>query len=139
MSRKMDVDWSDWKGSANAPEHSLSRPVDVGSKGADVAKDLNNLVKSIIEDGKKTQPTKEQFEAAIAARLPSEEQMKKAANDWENRFKNHFDLLSKPIDHLNKSTIDHKKWKNGKSFNDMLKEELSEADLAARNSDTTDL
>lgn len=139
MSRKMDVDWSDWKGKAVEPEHPLSKAVPVGVTGAESVKEaLTKGVLPVMLDAPK-QPTKQEFEAAIAARLPSEEQIAKANDAWENRFKTHFNEFSKPIDHLNKSSVSNKKWADGKSFNSLLKDQLSEEEMSLRNSDTTDI
>lgn len=123
MTRKMDVDWSDWSGKVEQKSHQLSKPVPTSTKGADVVSGFSELVKSIISDAQKTQPTKEQFEAAVAARMPSEKEVKEAEYRWENRFNIHLNGLNKPIDHLNKNAKVNKKWEYGKSFNSLLEEE----------------
>ncbi len=129
MARKMDVDWSDWKGHVEQPVHPLSRPLSKGIKtGADSAKEAlttGNL--PVIADAP-PQPTNEQLFGHLVV---TEEMAKKAEHKWNNRFNEHFAALNQPIDHLNKSKLDDKKWGLGKSFNSMLTKE----ELAKRNSE----
>jgi hypothetical protein len=120
-----ELDWSHLykNGHIEKPEHLLSKPLKKGMTGADSV--MGALVTGqlpVLQDAPR-QPNKEEFEAVVAKMLPTEEQIKKAEYEWENRFNIHLRGLSKPIDHLNKSKIDDRKWGQGKSFNDMLTEE----------------
>ena len=67
----------------------------------------------------------------------TEEVTKAGEEKWNNTFKNHFDGFNKPIDHLNKSKINGE-WGYGKSFNQLLKGELADQELAERNMDVVD-
>lgn len=120
MARQRDVDWSNWKGTVEKQENPLSKPLSPSlKKGADLFRDVDVVTGNlpILADAPK-QPNKKEFEAVVAAMLPSEEALKKAESDWENGF-------NKPIDHLNKSEGSDKVWGQGKSFNSTLsKEEL---------------
>jgi hypothetical protein len=62
MTRKQDIDWSDWKGSVQPTEHPLSTPINPNfKKGADIVNDfLSTCTQSILRDIPK-QPTNEQM------------------------------------------------------------------------------
>ena len=132
MARKMDVDWSDWDGKAKAPpEHPLSKPLSGKLiKGADVAREAlatGNIPETF---GKPApQPTNEQL---FGGGVVSEEMIKKAEDEWNNKIQDTLTEARKPVDHLNKPKIDVK-WGYGKSFNQLLKGQLSDEEIAQRN------
>lgn len=65
--------------------------------------------------------------------VKSEEEIKKADEKWQSGNKEGLREASKPIDHLNKTTI-KSDWGYGKSFNSIIKDELTKEELAERNS-----
>lgn len=100
------------------------------AKGADVAKEaLATGVLPVLQDAGK-QPTDEQMFGHL---VKTEEQVKAENAHWENGAKRSMVEASKPIDQLNKSTV-KATWSYGKSFNSLLKDELSEKEIAERNS-----
>lgn len=108
-----------------------------GAKGADVAK----LAVAQIVAGQlpeigpriKLQPTNEEL---FGGMVVTEEMAKAAENNWNNTFNKHFADFNKPIDHLNKSKVEGE-WGCGTSFNQLLKGQLTEEELAARNNAVT--
>lgn len=121
MARERDINWSDWKGHVNNPQ--VDSPASELKKGIDAVKEAlttGNL--PIIIDAPK-QPSKAEFEARIAAMLPSEEQIVAAETNWKDAFKKKLSTAFEPIDHLNKSEVATRTWGSGKSFNSMLTEE----------------
>jgi hypothetical protein len=135
MTRQRDIDWSDWKGSVQPTEHPLSAPVNpIFKKGADVVNEfLKTCTKSILQDIPK-QPTNEQMFGHL---VKTEAEVKAINKKWENNINNYRELY-KPIDHLNKSKITDE-WGQGKSFNSLLKEQLSKEELTQRNMCITDI
>jgi hypothetical protein len=129
MARKQDIDWSDWKGSVQLTQHPLSAPINTNlKKGADVVNNfLSTCAQSILRDIPK-QPTNERMFGHL---VKTEAEIKAINKKWENSIHNHKELY-KPIDHLNKSKIEAT-WGEGKSFNSLLKEQLSKEELAQRN------
>ena len=100
------------------------------AKGADVAKEaLMTGVLPVLQDAGK-QPTDEQVFGHL---VKTEEQVQTEKTHWENGVKRSMIEASKPIDQLNKSTV-KAAWSYGKSFNSLLKDELSEKEILERNS-----
>ena len=64
--------------------------------------------------------------------VKTEAEIKAAQEHYENRMQKTVEALEKPIDHLNKSEI-ALSWGYGKSFNSLLKEKLSDKEIAERN------
>lgn len=127
------ADWSNWNGKVDGAS---SEPLNKSfQKGAEVAKEALTTGNLPILRDAPPQPTNEQLFGHL---VPTEETLKKNESDWDNRFKNHFDGLKQKIDHLNKSKVDDKKWGYGKSFNSLLKSELSEEEMTARNMDVSE-
>jgi hypothetical protein len=89
-----------------------------GKTGADVAKTA--LATGALPELNKSQrqPTNEELFGHLVV---SEEQVKKAEENWNNTFNNHFDLLKKPIE--NQRSKENLEWGKGKSFNSTLTEE----------------
>lgn len=117
MSRKRDVDWSNWKGHVDVPEHPLSRPLGKAKTGAEaVSEALSTGHLPVIQDAPK-QPTDEQM---FGSGVVTEEMVKAAEENYKSVFKKHFEGFKAPVDHLNKSKIDERKWAPGKSFNSLL-------------------
>lgn len=121
MARQQDVDWSDWKGHIDSP--TTNTPSNQLKKGADVVKEALTTGKLPILIDAPKQPTKEEFEAIVAAMLPSKEKINELEANWKDAFNKRISEASKPIDHLNKSDIATREWGNGKSFNSILTEE----------------
>jgi len=113
------IDWSDWKPGQGEPEHPLSKSLNSAKTGAEAVKEALTTGKLPSLGGEPPkQPTdKEMFGHLI----PSEEQLRKAQEDWENRFKTLG--FRGPVDGLNKSKVSDREWKTGKSFNSLLSEE----------------
>ena len=122
----------------NVAGPAMSNPNDKtdGLKGADVAKlaamqiatgQLPVLIKA------KPQPTNEELFGKFVV---TEEMAKAAEKEWNNKIQDSLTEARKPIDHLNKPQVEGK-WGYGKSFNQMLKGQLSEEELAKRNLDVT--
>jgi hypothetical protein len=80
VTRKKDVDWSDWKGHVEQPQHPFSKPLNPNlKKGADVA--AQALATGQLPDmfgPPPPQPTNDQMFGHL---VPSEEQVKKAEKD----------------------------------------------------------
>lgn len=128
MARERDIDWADWKGHVDNPQ--ADAPASSLKKGADAVKEaLTTGRLPILQDAPK-QPTKEEFEARVAAMLPSEEQIATSEAEWRDAFKKKLSAAFKPIDHLNKSDVAAREWGSGKSFNSMLTEEEKRARAA---------
>lgn len=129
MARQRDVDWSDWKGYAEQPEHRLSRPLDPSlKKGADVVREALSTGHLPETFGKpKPQPTNKELFGHLEV---TEEMAKKAEEKWLNTFKTL--AFRGKVDHLNKPNVDVK-WGYGKSYNQLLKEQISEKEMAERN------
>lgn len=92
---------------------------------------FENLAKAILAGAPK-QPTNEEMFGHL---VPTEEQVQAAKEKWENQISGFYSQESmKNIDSLNKSDdrLDFEMEK-GKSFNDYLKERLSEEELKQRN------
>lgn len=133
MARQRDVDWSDWKGHVEQPVHPLSQPLNKNAKtGFDsINMGFNELAQSILRD-RPPQPTDEQMFGHLVV---TEEMEKAFKKKWENVFNKHFNGFKQPVDHLNKCKIEAK-WEYGKSFNSLLKEQLSSKEIAERNLNT---
>jgi len=100
------------------------------AKGADVVKEvLTTGELPILQDAGK-QPTDEQMFGHL---VKTEAQVAVEDAHWKDGAKRSMVEASKPIDKLNKSTV-KATWSYGKSFNSLLKDELSEKEIAERNS-----
>lgn len=135
MTRQRDIDWSDWNGQVKQNEHPLSKSVNTNlKKGADVVKEfLTTCASSILQDIPK-QPTNQEMFGHL---VKTEAEIKAIEKKWQNSICNYQELY-KPIDHLNKSKITDE-WGQGKSFNSLLKEQLSKEELTQRNMCITDI
>jgi len=136
MARQRDVDWSDWNGKCSSPpEHPLSKPLDGRlRKGADVVKEALTTGNVPELFGKpKPQPTNEEMFGKFVV---TEEMAKAAEKEWNSKIQDSLTEARKPIDHLNKPQVEGK-WGYGKSFNQMLKGQLSDEEIAKRNADVT--
>lgn len=120
MSRKQDVDWSDWKGHVEKQVSPLSRDLPSNlKKGSDLFKSINFGNLPVIQDAPR-QPTNEEMFGHLVV---SAEEITKKEENWKNRMQKTANALYQPIDHLNKSAVSDKSWGTGKSFNSMLSEE----------------
>lgn len=122
MARERDVDWSDWNGRAEEPEHPMSRPLDEGIKtGADAAAQaLATGDIPVLVDAPK-QPTDEQLFGHLEV---TQEQADAAHKEWDTKISGFYkqDNLN-DIDRLNggDDRLDFE-WEEGKSFEQCLRE-----------------
>lgn len=130
MARQRDIDWSNWKGHVERIEHPLSKPLDPKlKKGADVVHEALSTGNLPVLLDAPPQPTNEQL---FGGGVVTEEMVKVADEKWNNVFNKHFSGFKQSIDHLNKAKVDIQ-WGYGKSFNSLLKEKLSDKEIAERN------
>jgi uncharacterized FlaG/YvyC family protein len=99
-------------------------------KGIDAAKEALMTGNLPVIGPAHSQPTDEQMFGHL---VKSEKEVVAAQENYENRMQKTVEALQKPVDHLNKSAVEVE-WSYGKSFNSLLKEKLSEKELAERNS-----
>lgn len=99
-------------------------------KGVDVVEEALSTGNLPVMTQATQQPTNEQMFGHL---VKTEEQVKAEDAHWKDGTKRSMVEASKPIDHLNKSTV-KATWSYGKSFNSLLKDELSEKEIAERNS-----
>jgi hypothetical protein len=99
------------------------------AKGADVAREALTTGDLPVLAQAKPQPTDQELFGHL---VKTEEQAKVEDARWKDGIKQNLIELSGPVDHLNKSKIEVK-WSYGKSFNSLLKERLSEKEIAERN------
>jgi hypothetical protein len=98
-------------------------------KGIDAAKEALTTGNLPVLGSTPSQPTDEQVFGHL---VKTEEQVAAEQENYENRMQKTVEALQKPVDHLNKSQVEAE-WSYGKSFNSLLKETLSEKELAERN------
>jgi hypothetical protein len=101
------------KKDSGKPEITENRKVDPDSEEAKAI--FDKLAKAIL-DGTPKQPTDEEMFGHLVV---TEEQVKKAEQDWENKIGNGYNEASKPID----PNHDSREWGECKSFKDRLTEE----------------
>lgn len=94
-------------------------------KGEVPHKPTNEEITTAILKNAPKQPTDEEMFGHL---VPTEDQIKKAEEQWEDVFKNHFNQLKEPLE--KQDSKDNIEWGNGKSFNSTL----SPKELKARNS-----
>lgn len=98
-------------------------------KGIDVAKEALTTGNLPILQDAGPQPTNERLFGHLVV---SPEAMKKAEERYQGGNQRVVQELSKPVDQLNKSTV-KANWNYGKSFNSILKDEISEKEMLERN------
>jgi|SRR5688500_7819581 len=118
MAKAGELDWSHLEkhGHIERCEHPLSAPLNLkkSAKGIDVVNQFSELANSIIRDTP-PQPTNEQMFGHL---VPSEEQVRKAEHEWENKISGFYEEATKPIEPQVET-----EWGNCKSFKDTLTEE----------------
>jgi len=100
------------------------------AKGADVVREALTTGQLPVMGDTASQPTDAQMFGHLVV---SPEALKKAEERYQGGNKDVAAELSKPVDKLNKSTV-QADWSYSKSFNSLLKEQLSEKEMAERNS-----
>ena len=118
MPKAGELDWSylEEHGHVERPEHPLSKPLKKTSTGKEAINDqFDGLATSIIADTP-PQPTDEQLFGHL---VPTEEEVKKAEYEYENRIRLGYEEALKPID----PEHDKREWGVCKSFKDSLTEE----------------
>ena len=98
----------------------IETPKETLLKGADVSKQA--ILKGdlpILKDVKQ-QPTDQEMFGHLVV---TEDMAKQHDQYWEDNIARNYREITKPIDKLNKSSIDERVWEPGKSFNSMLTDE----------------
>jgi len=126
MKEKGNLDWTDlYEGRSGEPEDPRSRPVARdGHKGGekvtedDLKKDVDFILEGFKQQGIAS-PSKEEFEAIVAAMHPelskTEEEWQEVENRWDNFFSDFFSAGQTKIG--DKEPVD---WGTGESFRDRL-------------------
>jgi len=104
------------------------------AKGADVVQEALTTGSLPTMGETKSQPTDQEMFGHLV-KTPS--QIRTEETLWEDGVARSMREADKPIDKLNKSPI-KADWTNGRSFNSLLKDELSEKEIAERNSHVAD-
>lgn len=99
------------------------------AKGADVVREALTTGQLPVMGDTASQPTNAQMFGHLVV---SPEALKKTEERYQSGNKSVVEELSKPVDHLNKSGVEVN-WSYGKSFNSLLKEKLSDKEIAERN------
>ena len=132
MAKAGELDWTDlMSGKVGEPEHPLSKPLNgEPNKGGEkvtkeeLKKEAEFIIKGWQQPGIKS-PNKEEAEAFIKSIFPqlawTEEEWKKAEEQWNNRVNDNFNRLKKAT--VQEKPDDLKDWGNSKSFNDSLSRE----------------
>jgi len=102
---------------------------------ADMSEEEKNALRAKYEIKKsqntiQLQPTDQELFGHLVTSTTS---LAKQDEEWKNRFKGL--SFNEKIDHLNKSKVDDIQWGNGRSFNSIIKDELSDEEMALRNLD----
>lgn len=102
------------------------------AKGADVVQEVLLTGNLPIMVQAKPQPTNEEMFGHL---VKTQKEIDAAEARYQSGNKSVVEELSKPVDHLNKSKIDTS-WGYGQSFNSLLKDKLTDKEIAERNAYT---